>query len=104
MFSVSALYFQIYTVKLIFTAKNRSDLCNFYSKLDFFEKTKNKKNKLFFLLFFTDFTDFQLLMFHNNIVKISEILNKRNLLIPASKLHVLSIFSSPEPKAQGELL
>ena len=49
-----------------------SDLCHFYSKLEFW-KTFNK----YILICFTDF---RLLMFQNNIVKISEILNKKNLL------------------------
>ena len=48
-----------------FMAKNWSDLCNFYSKVIFwiFGLTK------YFLFFFAEF---QLLMFRNNIVKISE--------------------------------
>ena len=64
-----------FTVK--FTAQNGSDLCNFNSKLDFF---------YFFLLtfifsfFFLFFTDFKLMMFLDNFVKISGILNKCNLL------------------------
>ena len=53
-------------------AKNGSDICNFCSKLDF-----GKSGRKHFLLFFMDF---KLLMFHNNIVKVSEILNKENLL------------------------
>ena len=53
-------------------AKNGSDLCNFYntgSKQD----VLNCFIKKYFLLFFTNF---KLLMFCNNIVKISESLNK----------------------------
>ena len=62
--------------KIEFTAKNWSDLhvCNFYSKKIFFFHFYLRK---YFLLFFVEF---KLLMFHNNIVKISEKLNKRNLL------------------------
>ena len=39
-FSVSALYFQIYIFlcKINFTAKNGSGQCNFYSKLEFWKK------------------------------------------------------------------
>ena len=36
--------------------------------------------KIFIYFFLLFFTDFKLLMFHKNIVKISEILNKWNLL------------------------
>ena len=49
-------------------AKNGSDLYNFY-------RTMKSGKKL--LLFFTDF---ELLVFHNNIVKLSEILKKWDLL------------------------
>ena len=59
--------------KIDFTAKNWSDLCNFYSKAIFFYFFSMK-------VFFLFFAKFELLMFHNNIVKISENLNKRNLL------------------------
>ena len=48
--------------KIKFMAKHWSDLCNFYSKVIFW------------------CAEFELLMFHNNIVKLSEKLNKRNLL------------------------
>ena len=61
-------------------AKNWPGLCNFYSKVIFF----------FFFFFFLIFclrkyfalfiVEFKLLMFHNNTVKISEKLNKQNLL------------------------
>ena len=51
-----------------FRTKNGSDLCNFYSKLDFF--------KFFIRNIFCFCSVFELLMFHNNTVKISEILNK----------------------------
>ena len=60
--------------------KNGFDPCNFYSKLDFGIFFIRKH---FFLLFFMDF---KLLTFHNNIVEISEILNKGNLLKPCLKL------------------
>ena len=73
-FSVSALCFQIFTVKLILWPNNWADMCNFFnSKLDFLGKTIRN----YILLFFTDI---KLLIFHNNIVKFSEILNKWNLI------------------------
>ena len=53
--------------------KNSRPKCNFYSKANFWSLCLSK----YFLLFFAEF---ELLMFHNNIVKISEKLNKRNLL------------------------
>ena len=59
--------------KIEFIAKNWSDLCNFYSKVIFWNFCLSK----YFLLFFAEF---ELLMFPNNIVKISETLNKQNLL------------------------
>ena len=59
--------------KIKFIAKNWSDLCNFYSK----EIVLNFCLRKYFLLFFAEV---ELLMFHNNIVKISEKLNKWNLL------------------------
>ena len=63
--------------------------CNFYSKLElFFEK---KKSRFFFLPLFTDF---KLLMFHNNILKISELLNKWNLLKTCIQSTYLSIFAN----------
>ena len=46
--------------------------------------------KKYFLLFFTEFI---LLMFQNNIVKISEILTSETCWKPASKLPTLSIFA-----------
>ena len=59
--------------KIKFIAKHWSDLCNFYSKVIFWKFCLSK----YFLLFFAEF---ELLMFHNNIVKISEKWNKQNLL------------------------
>ena len=53
-------------LKIKFMAKHWSDLCSFYSKSDFFFNFCLRK---YFLLFFTEF---ELLMFHKNIVKISE--------------------------------
>ena len=50
-------------------AKSWSDLCNFYSKVIFWNVCLRK----YFLIFFAEF---ELLMFYNNIVKISEKLNK----------------------------
>ena len=72
-FSVSVVCSQIFTVKLNLRPKNWSDPCNFYSKVIFWSFCLRK----YFLLFFAEF---KLLMFHNNIVKISEKMNKRNLL------------------------
>ena len=46
--------------------KNGSDLCNFYSKIDFW--------KLFYLFVLLNV----FFMFHNNTVKISESVNKWN--------------------------
>ena len=71
-FLFSVLFSNIYS-KIKFTAKNWSDLCNFYSKVIFWSFCLRK----YFLLFFAEF---KLLMFHNKIVKISDKLNKRNLL------------------------
>ena len=61
--------------KIKFITKNWSGLCNFYSSDFFFGEFLSKK--IFFLRFFAEF---KLLMFYNNIVKISEKLNKQNLL------------------------
>ena len=66
------LFSNIYT-KIKVTAKNLSDLCNFYSKVIFGDFCPRK----YFLLFLPEL---ELLMFYNNIVKISEKLNKWNLL------------------------
>ena len=46
----------------------------------------NRKLFSFFLLFFSDF---KLLMFHNNIVKIPEILNKTELVEILPQVHIL---------------
>ena len=54
-------------------AKNWSDLCNFYSKVIFWIFYDRKYHFFFFV-------GFKLLMFHNNIVKTSEKMNKQNLL------------------------
>ena len=59
--------------KIKFTARNWSDLCNFYSKVNF----RNFCFRNFSLLFFAEL---ELLMSYNNIVKISEKWNKGNLL------------------------
>ena len=67
-----------------FITKNWSDLCNFYSKVIFW----NFCLRTYFLFFFAEF---ELLMFHNNIVKISEKLNKQNLLKICSNLPTLQI-------------
>ena len=66
------LFSNIYT-KIKVTVKSWSDLSNFCSKVIFWNFCLRK----YFLLFFAEF---ELLMFYNNIVKISEILNKWNLL------------------------
>ena len=54
-------------------AKRWSDLCNFYSKVIFWNFCLRK----YFLLFFAEF---ELLMFHNNIVKISEKIEQAELV------------------------
>ena len=59
--------------KMKFTAKNWSDLCNFNSKVNF----RNFCLRNVYLVFFAEF---ELLMFHNNIMNISERLNERDLL------------------------
>ena len=51
-------FFPNINCRINFMAKNGSDQCNFYSKLDFW----NFFIKTYFLLFFTDF---KLVMFHN---------------------------------------
>ena len=66
------LFSNIYP-KIKITAKIWTHLCNFYRKVNFWNYWLRK----YFLLFFAEF---ELLMFHNNIMKISEKLNKRNLL------------------------
>ena len=72
LFCFCALFSNIYP-KIKFMAKNWSDLCNFYSKVSFWNSCLRK----YFALFFVEF---KLLIFHNNTVKISEKLNKENLL------------------------
>ena len=66
------LFSNIYT-KIKVKAKSWSDLCNFYRKVIFWNFCLRK----YFLLFFAEF---ELLTFYNNIVKISEKLNKWNVL------------------------
>ena len=58
------LFSNIYP-QIKFMTKNWSDLCNFYSKAIF----QNFCLRKYFLLFFAEF---ELLIFHNNTVKISE--------------------------------
>ena len=67
--------------KIRFITKNWSDLCNFFCKVIFWNFCLRKYFSLIFV-------EFELLMFHNNIVKISEKLNKQNLLknLPPSYL------------------
>ena len=72
LFCFWVLFSNIYP-KIKYKAKNWSDLCNVYSKVMFWNFCLRKYLMLFF-------AEFELLMFHNNIVKISEKLNKRNLL------------------------
>ena len=72
LFCFCVLFSNMYP-KIKFIAKSWSDLCNFYySNVIFLNFCPSK----YFLLFFAEF---ELLMFHNNIVKISEKLNKQNL-------------------------
>ena len=73
-------------------AKSWSDLCNFYSKVIFWNVCLRK----YFLIFFAEF---ELLMFYNDIVKISEKLNKWDWLkilapsyLPYRLLHDLASF------------
>ena len=72
LFCFCVLFSNMYP-KIKFIAKTWSDLCNFYSKVIFLNFCLSK----YFLLFFAEF---ELLMFHNNTVKISEKLNKWNSL------------------------
>ena len=65
-------------------AKNWSDLCIFYNKAIFWNFFLRK----YFLLFFAEF---ELLMFHNNTVKISEKMNKLSLFKICLKVHTLQI-------------
>ena len=81
-----------YLTKIKVTGKGWSDLCNFYSKVIFWNFCLRK----YFFLFFAEF---ELLTFYNNIVKISEKLNKSNLLknlapsyLPYRFLHDLASF------------
>ena len=66
------LFSNIYT-KIKVTAKSWSGLCYFYSNVIFWNFCLRK----YFLFFFAEF---ELLTFYNNIVEISEKLNKWNLL------------------------
>ena len=78
LFCFCVLFSNIYSKK--FMAIHWSDLCNFYSEVFFFFFFCSFCSfclRKYFLLFFAEF---KYLMFHNNIVKISETLNKRNLL------------------------
>ena len=85
-----AMFSNIYC-KINFTTKNGSCLCNFYNKLDFWKIFSRK----YLLLFFTGF---KLLMFHNNIVKISEILNKWNLLKTCIQItYLVDFFHNLQP-------
>ena len=72
LFCFCILFSNIYT-KIKVAAKSWSDLCNFYSKVIFWNFCLRKH----FLLFFAEF---ELVMFYNNIVKISEKSNKWNVL------------------------
>ena len=62
---------------------------HFYSKLDFW--------KIFIRNYILLFPDFESMMFHNNIGKISEILNKWSLLKSAFKLPTLLVLHNLEP-------
>ena len=70
LFYFCVLFSNIYT-KIKLTAKSWSDLCNFNSKGIFWNFYLRK-------YFSLSFAEFELLMFHNKIVKISEKLNKWN--------------------------
>ena len=72
-------------------AINWSDLCNFYSEKIFFFFSIFVLENIFFLLFFAEF---KYLMFHNNIVKISEKIEQAELVenLP-SKLPTLQTFA-----------
>ena len=72
LFCFCVLFSNIYT-KIKFTAKSWSDLCNFFSEVIFLNFCLRKQ----FLLFFAEF---EFWMFHNNIVKILEKMNKWYLL------------------------
>ena len=69
--------------KIKFKAKHWSDLCNFYTKVIFVEFISER---IFFFLIF--FAEFKSLMFHNNIVKISEKNEQAELVenVPPSSL------------------
>ena len=71
LFGFCVLFSNMYP-KIKFIAKSWSDLCIFYNIVIFWNFCLRK----YFLFFFAEF---ELLMFHNNIVKISEKLNKQNL-------------------------
>ena len=72
LFCFCVLFSNMYP-KIKFITKNWSHLCNFYSKVIFW-KFYLRKYFLFFL------AEFKSLVFHNNVVKISEKLNKQNVL------------------------
>ena len=74
-FCFCVLFSNIYC-KIKFTVKNWSDLRNLYSKVIFFLNTMYLSKKIILLFF----AEFELFMFNNNIVKLSEIWNMRNLL------------------------
>ena len=80
LFCFCVLFSNIYT-KIKVTAKSWSDLCNFYSKVIFWNFCLRK----YFLFFFAEF---ELLLFYNNIMKISEKLKKVELVenLPPSYL------------------
>ena len=90
LFCFCVLFSNVYP-KIKFTAKNWSVLCSFDSKVIFLNFCQRKQ----FLLFFVEF---ELSMFHNNIVKISEKLNKWNVenlpqnYLPYRFLHNLHSF------------
>ena len=64
-FSVSVFCSQKYTLKLYLRPKHWSGLCNFYTKVIVLNFCIRKYTILLF-------TEFELLMLHNNILKISE--------------------------------
>ena len=84
-FSVSVFCFQICTLKLNLLPKIGLAYSSSVVKWFFLNFLLRK----YFLLFFAEF---ELLMFHNNIVKISEKLNKKNLLKICSQVTYLTDF------------
>ena len=99
-FCFCVLFSNIYP-KIRYTVKNQSDLCKFYSKVIFFFKFLSKKVFLTFLswIWIIDVS-------HINIVKISEKINKQNLLktclqLPALQISALFAFTFTMGKSEN---